>query len=331
MQKELFKPFLVILFFLVLIEETITGFLNHDIRMREHYEFARLLIISQERLFEDEIFSLKEKALFTRVTYLTKSLKRKTNSKFVCVGLESSFNSCDFNIRFCTDGNFSDLATNAQHIHTIWLGKEKAADFYVLIDNDLKIKNILDIESVIRIIVKIVAFIVLFQLVSKLFQANKAANSTVQPRIENSMPDAVPDNTSLTNQKDNTDSRWVNDDSNSNSKTDTSQKGYMSKEDCKSLVSILQNSLQLWHSCTKKDKISLAEESRLWTVSIDKGTLRTVTLDKYLDIQKIPARPRIKSIIQTANYVLNNTKGAPELRALVKKEVSNVRYKKYTC
>lgn len=72
------------------------------------------------------------------------------------------------------------------------------------------------------------------------------------------------------------------------------------------LVSLLQFSLDLWERYAKKGKIELAEESRCWRVYLDGGTMKTRTLDKYLTEKSLPDKPRWRSVVRTANFVLSS-------------------------
>ncbi|AKE51821.1 tetratricopeptide repeat protein [Kangiella geojedonensis] len=70
------------------------------------------------------------------------------------------------------------------------------------------------------------------------------------------------------------------------------------------LVELLIETLALWEKSTQTDRIELAEKSGIWKVSIDDGRLRTRSLDKYIDINKIPKNPRWRNVVKTSHYVL---------------------------
>lgn len=70
------------------------------------------------------------------------------------------------------------------------------------------------------------------------------------------------------------------------------------------LVELLIETLALWEKSTQTDRIELAEKSGIWKVSIDDGRLRTRSLDKYIDINKIPQNPRWRNVVKTSHYVL---------------------------
>jgi signal transduction histidine kinase/DNA-binding response OmpR family regulator len=97
-----------------------------------------------------------------------------------------------------------------------------------------------------------------------------------------------------------------------------------SEEDSKELiVSLLRTSLNLWERSTNKSKVDLAEQSRCWRVYVDGTTVKTRTFDKYLSIRTIPDRPRWRSVVRTANYVLANC----ELSEPDRQELSELTYR----
>ncbi|MDT8447838.1 MAG: hypothetical protein RRB13_13185 [bacterium] len=75
-------------------------------------------------------------------------------------------------------------------------------------------------------------------------------------------------------------------------------------------VELLREALDLWEQGTGKDKIDLALESGLWTVTIETtGTCRLRTFDKYLNLSSLPNRPRWHVLMQTGSYVIRHTRG----------------------
>ncbi|MCG8614177.1 MAG: response regulator [Pseudomonadales bacterium] len=70
------------------------------------------------------------------------------------------------------------------------------------------------------------------------------------------------------------------------------------------LVELLRISLNYWERYTTKSKTALAEESKCWRVYVDGGTVKTRTFDKYLSPKTLPAHPRWRSVVRTANFVL---------------------------
>ena len=75
---------------------------------------------------------------------------------------------------------------------------------------------------------------------------------------------------------------------------------------------IMNDSVSLWIQATGSTKVELAEKSGLWKVHMDQnGWRRAVTMDKYLDLKKIPRLPKWKAILKTAQYVCDHAKGFP--------------------
>jgi tetratricopeptide (TPR) repeat protein len=72
-----------------------------------------------------------------------------------------------------------------------------------------------------------------------------------------------------------------------------------------SLVDLMVDALAIWEKNTGSDRIELAEKSRAWTVSIDNGTLRTRSMDKYLELDKMPANPRWRQVVKTCHFILS--------------------------
>lgn len=71
------------------------------------------------------------------------------------------------------------------------------------------------------------------------------------------------------------------------------------------LAKIMHCALTIWQAETGKTKVQLAEESQIWRVTLDGGTAKTRTLDKYLTQKTIPENPRWRNVIDTALFVLN--------------------------
>jgi len=74
------------------------------------------------------------------------------------------------------------------------------------------------------------------------------------------------------------------------------------------VVKVMNLALTCWEYDLGKTKIDLAEESKIWPVYIDKSTPTTRTLDKYLNIDSCPKNPRSQRVIDTAEFVLRETK-----------------------
>ena len=86
----------------------------------------------------------------------------------------------------------------------------------------------------------------------------------------------------------------------------------------RSLVEVMTLALDYWQKTKHKGKIELAEESGLWRVYMDRSSLQTRTLDKYLLVETLPRNPRWRDVVRTAEYVLRNgTQTGPERDQLV--------------
>ncbi|MDX1453069.1 MAG: response regulator [Oleiphilaceae bacterium] len=87
------------------------------------------------------------------------------------------------------------------------------------------------------------------------------------------------------------------------------------------VVKTLRTALLTWERYTHQTKADLAEKSRCWRVYIDGTTAKTRTLDKYLSVKTLPAKPRWRAVIKTANFVLDhcdlNEQDYQELNELV--------------
>ncbi|MDO6580330.1 response regulator [Photobacterium sp. 2_MG-2023] len=70
------------------------------------------------------------------------------------------------------------------------------------------------------------------------------------------------------------------------------------------LVDVMKDCLQFWEASTGKTKFDLAEESGLWRVYLDRSTLQTRTLDKYLQLETLPKTPRWRTVLNTLDFVL---------------------------
>ncbi len=72
------------------------------------------------------------------------------------------------------------------------------------------------------------------------------------------------------------------------------------------IVDMMFQAVQYWETTTGKTKLELAEESGLWKAYFDGASYRTRTLDRYLFLNTLPKKPRWRTAISTAFYVLNN-------------------------
>ena len=92
-----------------------------------------------------------------------------------------------------------------------------------------------------------------------------------------------------------------------------------------SLVEAMTFSLRCWKQKTRKTKVDLAEESAIWTASIDAdGTYRTRTLDRYLKIATLPANPRVNDVLDTGYFVIERCAGDPELKKRLEEKINHL-------
>lgn len=75
------------------------------------------------------------------------------------------------------------------------------------------------------------------------------------------------------------------------------------------LVKTLVTALEIWEKNTGTNRVEFAEKSKLWTVSVDNGTLRTRSLDKYMRLDKLPQNPRWRQVANSCHFILSD----PEL------------------
>ena len=92
----------------------------------------------------------------------------------------------------------------------------------------------------------------------------------------------------------------------------------------KALVSLLIDAITLWEKTTQTSHIELAEQSKIWTVSIDNGTLRTRSLDKYLSIDKIPNNPKWRHVVQTGHFVLSQDNLSAQDRKVLESHLEHI-------
>ena len=71
------------------------------------------------------------------------------------------------------------------------------------------------------------------------------------------------------------------------------------------LVALMRACLDAWERSTRTTPLELAERSGIWRITIDDGRLRTRTLNRYLDVETLPARPRWREVLRTAYFVLS--------------------------
>jgi two-component system, sensor histidine kinase ChiS len=90
------------------------------------------------------------------------------------------------------------------------------------------------------------------------------------------------------------------------------------------LVEVMNQSLDLWEQTTNTNRVELAEKSGIWRISIDDGRLRTRSLDRYMNLSKIPKKPRWREVVRTAHFVLSECTKDNDLRRSLDMKLSQL-------
>jgi len=90
------------------------------------------------------------------------------------------------------------------------------------------------------------------------------------------------------------------------------------------LVKLMQDCHYYWQKVTGESIIDLAEKSRIWSVSIDNGRLRTRSMNRYLSIDKLPSNPRWRQVARTAYFVLSKVSHDTEAKSALEKSVARL-------
>ncbi|MCP5077424.1 MAG: response regulator, partial [Psychromonas sp.] len=85
------------------------------------------------------------------------------------------------------------------------------------------------------------------------------------------------------------------------------------------LVDVMTQVLDYWEKESGKTKFELAEQSQLWRVYLDRSTLQTRTLDKYLHLETLPKTPRWRTVLSTIDYVLSHCDSETKQREKIDK------------
>lgn len=70
------------------------------------------------------------------------------------------------------------------------------------------------------------------------------------------------------------------------------------------LVELMLAVIEAWERNTGKNRIELAERSRIWRINIDDGRLRARAMERYLSLSRLPQNPRWRDVLRLAYYVL---------------------------
>ena len=90
------------------------------------------------------------------------------------------------------------------------------------------------------------------------------------------------------------------------------------------LVKVMQDCHYYWQKVTGESIIDLAEKSRIWSVSIDNGRLRTRSMNRYLSLDKLPSNPRWRQVARTAYFVLSKVSADDEARDALEASVARL-------
>ena len=89
-------------------------------------------------------------------------------------------------------------------------------------------------------------------------------------------------------------------------------------------MKLMQDCHYYWQKVTGQSIIDLAEKSRIWSVSIDNGRLRTRSMNRYLSIDKLPSNPRWRQVARTAYFVLSKVSHDAEAKSALEKSVARL-------
>ncbi|ALO47264.1 hypothetical protein PS2015_2632 [Pseudohongiella spirulinae] len=90
------------------------------------------------------------------------------------------------------------------------------------------------------------------------------------------------------------------------------------------LVKVMQDCHYYWQKVTGESIIDLAEKSRIWSVSVDNGRLRTRSMNRYLSLDKLPSNPRWRQVARTAYFVLSKVSHDQEARDALEASVARL-------
>lgn len=92
------------------------------------------------------------------------------------------------------------------------------------------------------------------------------------------------------------------------------------------LVDAMTTALDYWESSSGHSKFTFAEQSGLWRVYLDRSTLQTRTLDKYLRIETLPKTPRWRTVLNSLEYILDNCKDMTKERTKIEELRDKLQY-----
>lgn len=90
------------------------------------------------------------------------------------------------------------------------------------------------------------------------------------------------------------------------------------------LVELMLAAIEAWERSTGKNRIELAERSRIWCINIDDGRLRARAMERYLSLSKLPQNPRWRDVLRSAYYVMGQCQLDPPVRDELQRRVDAV-------
>lgn len=99
---------------------------------------------------------------------------------------------------------------------------------------------------------------------------------------------------------------------------------YLDEKYREALVKVMQDCHFYWQKVTGESIIDLAEKSRIWSVSVDNGRLRTRSMNRYLSLDKLPANPRWRQVARTAYFVISKVSHDEEARKALESSVNRL-------
>ena len=90
------------------------------------------------------------------------------------------------------------------------------------------------------------------------------------------------------------------------------------------LVQLMLSALAAFERATGKTRIELAEQSKLWRVTVDDGRLRVRAMERYLTVSKLPKQPRWREVLRTAYFVLSHCQLANQIRADMEAQLQQI-------
>lgn len=92
----------------------------------------------------------------------------------------------------------------------------------------------------------------------------------------------------------------------------------------RALVELMLATVDAWERGTGQGRLELAEKSRIWRVTIDDGRLRARSMERYLNLSKLPQNPRWRDVLRSAYFVLGQCEMDASTRAALQSGVDAV-------